>query len=289
MNEQTVVNLSAFNIRASCKKLFNAILIGKKNTGKSTVIQDILYYLSKSGLPRVCVFSGTEEANGFFRQYVPGTFIFDGSNVENQLNAILDTQKHLTKQKQYGKIPIDTDIRITIVLDDLGYARSILKKEVIKQIFMNGRHYGICMIISCQYCMDISVDLRTNADFIYVLKQNNANSIKSLHENYFSGFEKRREFQIVLDACTHDYQCLVLDNTIPTTDVQEVCFWYKAKLGRKFHVGSSEFWEFHDRWHLSEEERYLRQQKLREIQGSSGSSVSSKKGGIVVNKGKKHK
>lgn len=286
MTDQTVLNLSAFNIRASCKKLFNAILIGKKNTGKSTVIQDILYYLSKSGLPRVCVFSGTEEANGFFRQYVPGTFIFDGSNVENQLKTILETQQHLTKQKQYGKIPSDTDIRITIVLDDLGYARSILKKEVIRQIFMNGRHYGISMIISCQYCMDISVDLRTNADFIYVLKQNNASSIKNLYENYFGGFENKRDFQTVLEACTQNYQCLVLDNTIPTTDVQIVCFWYKAKLGRKFRVGSPEFWNFHDRWHLSEEERYVQQEKLRGIRGSSS---SSKKGGIVVNKARKQK
>lgn len=288
MSDQTVLNLSAFNIRASCKKLFNAILVGKRNTGKSTVIQDILYYLSKTGLPRVCVFSGTEEANGFFRQYVPGTFIFDGSNVENHLKTILDTQKYLTKQKQYGRIPMDTDIRITIVLDDLGYARSILKKEVIRQIFMNGRHYGISMIISCQYCMDIGVDLRTNADFIYVLKQNNANSIKNLYENYFSGFEKKRDFHTVLDACTQDYQCLVLDNTIPTTEVQDVCFWYKAKLGRKFHVGSPEFWSFHDRWHLSEEERYLRQERFRGLQGSSSSSPL-KKGGLVVNKGKKQK
>ena len=283
MGDNTLLKLSAFNIRKSCTKLFNAILVGKRNTGKSTVIQDILYYSMKNKIPRACVFSGTEEANGFFKQFIPGTFIFDGSNVESQLTSILDTQKDLTMKKQMGKISNDTDIRITIILDDLGYARSTLKKEIIRQIFMNGRHYGISMIVSCQYCMDISIDLRTNADFIYVLKQNNAASIKNLYENYFSGFEKKRHFQTVLEACTSDYQCLVLDNTRPTTNVQDVCFWYKAKLGRKFRFGSPDLWRFHNRWHLTDEERYLQTQNLKKMKNIG----STAKGGIVVRKEKK--
>ena len=280
MGDSTLLKLSAFNIRSSCNELFNAILVGKKKTGKSTVIQDILYYSMKNKIPRACIFSGTEEANGFFNQFVPGTFIFDGSNVEDQLTSILNTQRDLTNRKKLGKLRSDLDIRITIILDDLGYARTILKNQIIRQIFMNGRHYGISMIVSCQYCMDISVDLRTNADFIYVFKQNNAQSIKNLYENYFSGFEKKRHFQTVLEACTSNYQCLVLDNMRPTNSVQEVCFWYKAKLGRKFRFGSPELWRFHDKWHLTDEELYVQTQRVKKL-------ASSAKGGIVVKKEKK--
>lgn len=279
----SVVSLEAFDIKKSCSKLFNAILVGKKNTGKSTVIQDILYYSMKNNIPRVCIFSGTEEANGYFNQFVPGTFIFNGDDVENKLESILEKQKEMTKQIKLGKLSKDTDIRILIILDDLGYAKKIMKTKVLRQIFMNGRHYGISMCLSCQYVMDIGIDLRTNADFVYVLKQNSASSIKNLYESYFSAFEKKRHFQTVLESCTDNYGCLVLDNSIPTTDVEAVCFWYKAKLGRKFRIGSPEFWKFHDRWHLTEEESYEQSQRLKNLQESAASA----KGGIIVKKAKK--
>ena len=260
MGDRTL-NLRAFDIKECCAKLFNAIVIGKKHTGKSTLIQDMLYYLSREGVPRVCVFSGTEESNGFYKQFVPGTFIFDDKDVENRLEAIVENQKKLAMQKQLGEVDRKLDTRIVIVLDDVGYKKDVLKSEIIRQIFMNGRHHYVILIVACQYCMDVGIDLRTNADYVLVLKQNSVSSIKNLHENYFGAFDKRKEFQIVLDACTQNYQCLVLDNTRPSTMVSDVCFWYKAKHGRVFRVGCLELWKYHDRWYISDEERYLENMK----------------------------
>lgn len=290
MDKDRTLNLSAFDVKQCCTKLFNAIVVGKKHTGKSTLIQDILFYLSKNGVPRACVFSGTEESNGFYKQFVPGTFIFDDKDVESRLEVIVENQKKLAMQKQLGEVDPRLDTRIVIVLDDVGYKKDVLKSEIIRQIFMNGRHHHVILIVACQYCMDVGVDLRTNVDYVYVLKQNSVSSIKNLHENYFGTFDKRKEFQTVLDACTQNYQCLVLDNTRPSTMVSDVCFWYKAKFGRKFRLGCPELWAFHDKWFISDRERYLEKEKATSAKSKSSrentSTVNAKNGLVVKKRGK---
>lgn len=278
MEKERTLNLSAFDVKRCCNNLFNAIVVGKKHTGKSTLIQDLLFYLSKTDVPRVCVFSGTEESNGFYKQFVPGTFIFDDKDVERRLEAIVASQKKIAMQKQLGEVDSKLDTRVVIVLDDVGYKKDVLKSEIIRQIFMNGRHHHVILIVACQYCMDVGVDLRTNADYVFVLKQNSVSSIKNLHENYFGTFEKRKEFQTVLDACTQNYQCLVLDNTRPSTLVSEVCFWYKAKHGRKFRLGSRELWDFHHRWFISDRQRYLQGERADRTVPSTSLVVHQKRG-----------
>lgn len=284
MPEQ-LVNLNPFNIRKACDRNYNALVIGKRGTGKSTVISDILYFSNKKKIPRVCIFSGTEEANGFYRQFIPPTFIYNDSNVEKHLEIILQSQKDLTNKKNLGKMSKDKDIRITIVLDDVGYKKGILKSEVVRQIAMNGRHYSISIIIACQYCMHAPVDVRTNTDFVYVMKQ--SADLETLYKSFFNGFKNKKDFKTVLDACTSNYECFVLDNIIPTTDISEACFFYKAKLGRKFKFGCKKLWDYNNMWHLSDEEVYRRREKLKKLTGkTSGRSSSSKKNGIIVNKKK---
>ena len=263
------LHLSAFDIKASCRKNFNAVLIGKKHTGKSTIIQDILYYLSKTGIPRACVFSATEESNGFFSKFIPGTYIFGIDNVDKRLTSIMDDQKKLLMRQRIGEIDKSIDTRIVIVLDDIGFKKDVLGSQIIRQMFMNGRHDNIILIVTIQHCMLLRPELRANSDYIFVLKQNAVSCIKNLHDHYFGVFPTRKEFSLVLSSCTQNYQCLVLDNTKPTTDIPQICFWYKATPNRRFRVGSREFWSFHEKWFVSDAERYLRE---RENKGKGGYS-----------------
>lgn len=280
------MNINPFDINKACSKHFNAVIIGKRNTGKSTIIQDVLFSISKRNMPRVCIFSGTEEANGFYKQFVPGTFIHTEQYVEETLQVILDGQKELTRKLKLGKIKPDSDIRITLVLDDVGYKRGALRTEVLRQIFMNGRHYGITVILAVQYVCDVPVDLRTNTDYVFVMKQNG--SVKNLYENFFSGFETLKDFKTVLNACTENYESFVLDNTMPSTDVAKVCFYFKAQFGRVFKICSPKAWNYHSRWFMTDEQRFEQAQKLKKkLKESSEPSTTtttktSKKGSKLV-------
>ena len=64
------------------------VIIGRPGTGKSTLIEAIMY-AKKHIIPVMTVYSGTEDSNGFFSKRIPSTFIRNGldigdlSSVEN--------------------------------------------------------------------------------------------------------------------------------------------------------------------------------------------------------------
>ena len=48
-----------------------------------------------------------------------------------------------------------------------------------------------------------------------------------------------------MDACTENYECLVLDNTSKSNKIEDCVFWYKAPIRKGFKIGSPRLWEFH--------------------------------------------
>ena len=71
------------------------VLIGRRDTGKSFLVRDLLYY--HQDIPIGTVISGTEAGNGFYSEHVPKLFIHEEYNsviIEN----ILKRQKTVLKQ-----------------------------------------------------------------------------------------------------------------------------------------------------------------------------------------------
>ena len=71
------------------------VLIGRRDTGKSYLVRDLLFY--HQDIPIGTVISGTEAGNGFYSSHVPKLFIHDEYNtaiIEN----ILKRQKTVLKQ-----------------------------------------------------------------------------------------------------------------------------------------------------------------------------------------------
>jgi len=61
-----------------------------------------------------------------------------------------------------------------------------------------------------------------------------------------------------MDACTENYECLVLDNTVKSNKIQDCVFWYKATIRKGFKVGSPQLWAMHKK---SYNPNYLQQQE----------------------------
>lgn len=255
------VNLKRFDCRSAMAIRCNAVVIGKRNTGKSVMIAELLHYLSKHKVPRACVFSATEESNRFFCKHIPDSFIFDEKNVEAKLTEIVEQQKRLQLQKDIGEIDSKTDLRIVIVLDDMGYNRKVLTSQILTFIFMNGRHYDITLIVAIQHVMQLSPALRSNTDYVICLKEGNKNVLRNLYENFFGVFEKPVHFKNAFDACTKDFGALVLDNTVASVLVNDTVNWYKATPNRNFRFGSKAFWKYHDDRYVSIQDRYLLKNK----------------------------
>ena len=89
------------------------VLIGKRNTGKSFLTKDMLYY--KKDLPAGTVISPTENANRFYGDIVPPIFIHD--EYEPKItNEFIRRQKQLKKRITGGETDIDN--RAFLIMDD---------------------------------------------------------------------------------------------------------------------------------------------------------------------------
>ena len=98
------------------------VLIGRRDTGKSFLVRDLLFH--HKDIPLGTVISGTEAGNGFYSCHVPKLFIHEEYNSEIIAN-ILKRQKIVLKQVnkqiiQYKRCQIDP--RAFVILDEIGRA-----------------------------------------------------------------------------------------------------------------------------------------------------------------------
>lgn len=215
------------------------VIIGKRGTGKSTLVTDILWH--KKHLPVGVVMSATEDGNHYYKQYVPDLFVHGDFN-KDVIQKVIDRQKTLVSngvQKPKSSA--------FLLLDDCMYDRKFFRETCIRQIFMNGRHWHIFLAVTMQYMMDMSPDLRANVDYVFILRENIRANREKLWKAFAGIFPKLQDFCDVMDACTENFECLVIDNTSKSNSIEECVFWYKARVRTGFKIGSKAMWQEHAR------------------------------------------
>lgn len=219
------------------------VLIGRRDTGKSFLVRDLLY--NHRNIPLGTVISGTEAGNGFYSEHVPKLFIHDEYSTEIIAN-ILKRQKQVLKQMKkqievYKSSKIDP--RAFVILDDCLYDNSWSKDKLMRLLFMNGRHWKIMLIITMQYPLGIPPQLRTNIDYVFILREPYIANRKRIYENFAGMFPTFESFCQVMDQCTENYECLVINNNVKSNRLQDQIFWYKAQHRSDFKLGSKQFWD----------------------------------------------
>jgi len=219
------------------------VLIGRRDTGKSYLVKDILYY--HQDIPIGTVISGTEAGNGFYSAHVPKLFIHDEYNtsiIENILQRQKTVLRVIKKELETQK-KTNIDPRAFVILDDCLYDATWSKDKVMRLLFMNGRHWKVMLVITMQYPLGIPPNLRTNIDYVFILREPYIANRKRIYENYAGMFPTFESFCQVMDQCTENYECLVINNNAKSNKLQDLIFWYKAEPHPNFKLGSKEFWE----------------------------------------------
>ena len=223
------------------------VLIGKRETGKSFLVRDILY--NHKDIPIGTIISGTEGANSFYSHMVPSIYIYgeyEPQIIDNVIKRQVLVRNEMKKEvAMRGHTNIDP--RAFLILDDCLYDASWTKDKNVRSLFMNGRHYNETFIITMQYCMGIPPSLRTNVDFVFILRENLINNRKKLYEQYAGMFPSFDIFCQVMDQCTENYECIVIHNNAKSNKLEDQVFWYKASDHEEFRVGAAEYWEYHTR------------------------------------------
>ena len=182
-----------------------------------------------------------------FSKMVPSLFIHDEYSpliISNALKRQKLVVKKMTKEKEkFGKTNIDPSA--FLILDDCLYDSSWIRDSNIRSLFMNGRHYKVLFIITMQYALGIPPSLRTNIDYVFILRENYVSNRRKLYEHYAGMFPTFEIFCQVMDQCTEDYNCLVINNNAKSNKLEDQVFWYKANPHSDFKIGATEFWKHH--------------------------------------------
>jgi hypothetical protein len=249
------------------------LFIGRRGTGKSWLIKDLLWYKQK--FPIGTVISGTESANGFYSSIVPSLFIheeFNSSIISNVLKRQDAVTKQIRKEKEMrGSSALDR--RAFICMDDCLYDNKWIGDKYIRSLFMNGRHYGLLYILAIQYVMGIPPVLRGQVDYVFILRENQVSARKRIYEQFAGIFPSMELFCQIMDQCTENYECLVIHNGSKTNRLEDCVFWYKAAPHPDFKIGSREQW-------LRSAE-YERMKEAAEAAGETGASLTTTGAGVT--------
>jgi hypothetical protein len=249
-------DMRSITFRADENKGPVIVMIGRRDTGKSVLVRDLLYF--HQDIPIGTVISGTEAGNGFYAKLVPKLFIHEEYNsviIENILRRQRAVMKQVGKEIEiYKKTSIDP--RTFVILDDCLYDDKWTRDKLMRLLFMNGRHWKVMLVITMQYPLGIPPNLRTNIDYVFILRENIGGNRKRIYTNYASMFPTFEAFCSVLDNCTENYECLVINNNSKSNKLQDQIFWYRAEKRGDFKMGAKEFWDLSKDLGSDDEEEY---------------------------------
>lgn len=268
------------------------LILGRRRSGKSFLTRDIFYH--HKNIPSGVVFSGTEEASPFFSNFIPDSFIHSEYDPE-LMESIMNHQKKKIREakteglSETGKHPSNN---LFIVLDDMLHdAQNWKKEKTIKSIFFNGRHYNFLFILTMQYPLGITPELRSNIDYIFVFNEPSLKNRRKIYDDYAGMIPSFDYFCNILDSCTQDHECLVIKTSGNSNDIREQVFWYKADAHLNFRVGHPKLWKYHssnynqnyeDVQHKDQEEldklkkKFAKTRKLKVIVSRQGDIVGYK-------------
>jgi hypothetical protein len=211
-------------------------IFGKRNTGKSFYARYLLYLL-KDYLPWGWCLTNTPH-NGWWQQMIPEKRIFHGWRPDVIKGIVEDQKKRIRR----------TDINpfVFIILDDIVSDNALRYDATLRELYYEGRHYGIFILICAQYVYGLPPGNRANTDFMVTFNQHQHRQIKQIQEDYCTEYKNwqylRKDFQKLLG----DHECIIVNQRDPDLRGVERYYIDVADEPPPFYMGTKNYWEGSD-------------------------------------------
>lgn len=228
------LTLQKFDLsKLTCDKI--SVILGKRQTGKSYLARNILYYLKDVPNVTVVGFVGRCSSNIAVGPYYADLVPQLSSHCEYTQDIIESTWKNqrcisdksIKETIQYGKSLVDP--RAVLILDDCIFDQTFMHDENTRRIFCNIGRLRLHLIITMQYPITVPHLLRSNIDYVFMFRHTHEGARKKIYENYAAVFDTYEDFCNILDQYTGEYRCLVIDNTARSNKLEDIVFWYVAE------------------------------------------------------------
>jgi len=198
-NTERVAKFGTMNLADLHSKSVIAV-IGRRNSGKSTLVKDIILSRFKD-IKEGIVCSGSEVASPFYDKFMPDSFFFCNEINESVFQGCINIAK------------MDPTVERLVVVDDQGFSDAQKKSQALRELIFNGRHYNIVVILVAQSPQSIgSPAIRNNIDYVFLTRENLLPSMEASFKFFFAIFPSFRDFKKACDEMKKvPYRCLVAD------------------------------------------------------------------------------
>jgi hypothetical protein len=219
------------------------MLIGRRRSGKSVNTMSILHHYKntcKWGL----AFVGSNASIRDYKKCIPSTFIYDQLDWE-VLEGVIKRQNEAANR--------GTPEKIFILIDDLAYSIDIFRHKLIRQLFANGRHLGVTLIITTQYALAVPPMCRGNTDVIFASQEKSVIYRRKLFETFSIVFPNFRKFDKAYTACTVNYETFIMLSCSGNVSdkIEDNVFFFKSMFPLPtFKINpSGRWWRIHGKRH----------------------------------------
>ena len=219
-------------------------MIAKRRSGKSWICRSILHQFRY--IPVSMIIAPTDKESKFYGKFCPDSFIHYEYRSE-LIEVLLERQTKMIAKAvaKYGEKK-KCDPRMILLMDDcLASKGAWMRDRPIMELFYNGRHKQITFILTMQFPLGISPELRANFDYIFLLAEDYMSNKKRLYDHYAGMFPHFSVFCDVFEALTKDYGCMVISNSGARNNFLQKIFHYKAEIIKKNEpMGCKQFRDF---------------------------------------------
>ena len=223
------------------------VMIAKRASGKSWVCRSILRHFRD--IPVGIIIAPTEKmANPpFYSEFFPDSYIHYEYRSEIIEKLLYRQDAMIEKEKEKEKIGKKIDPRGFILMDDcLSKKGSWMKDQPIMELLFNGRHYRLMYMLTMQFPLGITPELRCNFDYIFLLNEDFYSNLKRLYDHYAGMFPTFDAFRQVFKDVTSDFGSMVIVNRGARSSFLEKIFWYKAENEKlEKMIGCDQFVDYH--------------------------------------------
>lgn len=234
------MNFKEFDIQKfKDRKNIKMILVGKTHTGKTHLLEWLLYNI-KGWYHTVYVFCETLEVqpNEFNFAYPNNKFSkFDESVLQN----IWDTQKTYIMDNVKNGVDKKTLNHVAIIFDDVIANPVCRNSEIYDRLYIQGRHLNFA-------CFSLTQTISTRSGFPSLHLQNVDVLIsfqlrqwyckESLCEKFLSNNNMKEGHEILKRLTNQNYQAIVIDNTTTSPNYEDYVYTITApEKIPKFKIG----------------------------------------------------
>lgn len=199
------------------------VTIGKKGSGRSTLVKDLCYNMNnKNKFDIVIAISEMAGEKDVFSQFVPDCFIFD-SYCNKSFELLIWFLEFIAKNK--------FQLNVLMIIDHTSLSNNKLRlfeNQALERLVLNHQKLGITMILNLQYCIQLPWFIYTRVNYCFSFKESFLSARNRLKHYFFRMFESMNAFSTYHDACTQNYECMVLDNVKNSYNIENNLFFYKA-------------------------------------------------------------